>query len=279
MAKVNEKAPKEFICPGCGAAMANTAFRSITETCGAKLVDGWICPECADKLRIKYPVYFEEGENYYYEKKGDKYVQTAVEDGGRPIATAVKNFIFNSSSDDEFLGSTPHYTNHLKYDPLRKLTCEQVKDELANLDSYRAELVDRFGGAENGFEVLSVMDVPKLKPFRAGLPNIKRFKGAIVVEGLARLGAFHKGDLVEIHHGGQTMSATVLMVKDTLLDPKLYFYPVYVVTTGKYPKECDIDSSELESDKEGLVEGTHGLMILGPQAAGIAAGDIITFDS
>lgn len=72
MAKVDKTGPKEFICPGCGAVMKNTAFSPITETCGAKLVDGWLCKDCASKLRIKYPMYYEKDKKYFYEKEGDR---------------------------------------------------------------------------------------------------------------------------------------------------------------------------------------------------------------
>ena len=44
MAVGNEKAPKEIICPGCGGVIKNTAFNPITDTCGAMLQDGWLCP-------------------------------------------------------------------------------------------------------------------------------------------------------------------------------------------------------------------------------------------
>lgn len=53
MAVGNEKAPKEIICPGCGSVIKNTAFNPITDTCGAMLQDGWLCPECAYRLRPK----------------------------------------------------------------------------------------------------------------------------------------------------------------------------------------------------------------------------------
>lgn len=53
MAVGNEKAPKEIICPGCGGVIKNTAFNPITDTCGAMLQDGWLCPECAYRLRPK----------------------------------------------------------------------------------------------------------------------------------------------------------------------------------------------------------------------------------
>lgn len=82
MAKVDKTGPKEFICPGCGAVMKNTAFSPITETCGAKLVDGWLCKDCASRLRIKYPMYYEKDKKYFYEKKGDSYVRVKSEDGG-----------------------------------------------------------------------------------------------------------------------------------------------------------------------------------------------------
>lgn len=62
MAVGNEKAPKEIICPGCGSVIKNTAFNPITDTCGAMLQDGWLCPECAYRLRPKYPMHYTDDE-------------------------------------------------------------------------------------------------------------------------------------------------------------------------------------------------------------------------
>lgn len=198
MAKVDKTGPKEFICPGCGAVMKNTAFNPITETCGAKLVDGWLCKDCASKLRIKYPMYYEKDKKYFYEKKGDSYVRVKSEDGGRPVLTAIKNELFYTDEYSIINNSTTSYTEHLNFDPLAKLTSSQVRAELASIGSYREETRQKFAGAKNAFEVLEVMSMPKLKPLRVGLPNIKRYKGAIAVAGIVRLGAFRKGDVVEI---------------------------------------------------------------------------------
>lgn len=77
----NEKASKEIICPGCGGVMKNTAFNPITDTCGAMLQDGWLCPECAYKLRPKYPMHYTE----------DDIVLEKAPDAGRPILTMIRN--------------------------------------------------------------------------------------------------------------------------------------------------------------------------------------------
>ena len=68
MAYENERAPKEVICPGCGGVIKNTAFNPITDTCGAMLQDGWLCPECAYRLRPKYPMYYTDDEPATIEK-------------------------------------------------------------------------------------------------------------------------------------------------------------------------------------------------------------------
>ena len=157
MAKVDKTGPKEFICPGCEAVMKNTAFSPITETCGAKLVDGWLCKDCASKLRIKYPMYYEKDKKYFYEKKGDSYVRVKSEDGGRPVLTAIKNELFYTDEYSIIDNSTTSYTEHLNFDPLAKLTSSQVRAELASISSYREETRREFAGAKNAFEVLEVM--------------------------------------------------------------------------------------------------------------------------
>lgn len=133
MAKVDKTGPKEFICPGCGAVMKNTAFSPITETCGAKLVDGWLCKDCASRLRIKYPMYYEKDKKYFYEKEGDSYVRVKSEDGGRPVLTAIKNELFYTDEYSIIDNSTTSYTEHLNFDPLAKLTSSQVRAELASI--------------------------------------------------------------------------------------------------------------------------------------------------
>ena len=82
MAVGNEKAPKEIICPGCGGVIKNTAFNPITDTCGAMLQDGWLCPECAYRLRPKYPMHYTDDEPATIEK---------APDAGRPILTMLRN--------------------------------------------------------------------------------------------------------------------------------------------------------------------------------------------
>ena len=82
MAVGNEKAPKEIICPGCGGVIKNTAFNPITDTCGAMLQDGWLCPECAYRLRPKYPMCYTDDEPATLEK---------APDAGRPILTMLRN--------------------------------------------------------------------------------------------------------------------------------------------------------------------------------------------
>lgn len=167
----------------------------------------------------------------------------------------------------------------MNFDPLAKLTSSQVRAELASIGSYREETRQKFAGAKNAFEVLEVMNMPKLKPLRVGLPNIKRYKGAIAVAGIVRLGAFRKGDVVEIHHGNETMSATILTARESRLHLSLWLYPAYASASGKYPKESNIDGGDLESDRAGILEGMHAIVILSPQAAGIAPGDAITLRS
>lgn len=59
----------------------------------------------------------------------------------------------------------------------------------------------------------------------------------------------------------------------------LWLYPAYASVSGKYPKESNIDGGDLESDRAGILEGMHAIVILSPQAAGIAPGDAITLRS
>lgn len=92
-----------------------------------------------------------------------------------------------------------------------------MRAELTSIGPYREETRQEFAGVKNAFEVLEVMNMPKLKPLSVGLPNIRRHKGAIAVAGIVRLGTFRKGDVVEIHHGDETLSAMILTVRESRL--------------------------------------------------------------
>ena len=59
----------------------------------------------------------------------------------------------------------------------------------------------------------------------------------------------------------------------------LWLYLAYASASGKYPKESNIDGGDLESDRAGILEGMHAIVILSPQSAGIAPGDAITLRS
>ena len=159
MAVGNEKVPKEIICPGCGGVIKNTAFNPITDTCGAMLRDGWLCPECAYRLRPKYPMHYTDDEPATLEK---------APDAGRPILTMLRNDFLYADPLDPVNSTAFSYTSALRSDPLAKLRSDQIKDELASIDAYKQEVSKRFGGAKNVFEVLEVAPMPKLKPFLRG---------------------------------------------------------------------------------------------------------------
>lgn len=131
MAVGNEKAPKEIICPGCGGVIKNTAFNPITDTCGAMLQDGWLCPECAYRLRPKYPMYYTDDEPATLEK---------APDAGRPILTMLRNDFLYADPLDPVNSTAFSYTGALRSDPLAKLRSGQIKDELASIDAYKQEV-------------------------------------------------------------------------------------------------------------------------------------------
>ena len=41
----------------------------------------------------------------------------------------------------------------------------------------------------------------------------------------------------------------------------LWLYPAYASASGKYPKESNIDGGDLESDRAGILEGMHAIVI------------------
>ena len=267
MAFGNEKAPKEIICPGCGEIIMNTALHPITDTCGAMLQDGWLCPECAYKLRPKYPLCFTD----------DAVVMDKAPDAGRPILTAIRNDLLYSDPLDPVNSTAYSYTGALRYDPLARLCSNQIKDELASVEAFKQEVSNAHGGAQNVFEVLEVSPMPKLKPFRAGLPNIKRLKGAIAIAGNVRLGAFKAGNMVTVHHGGMRYQAKILITRRSLGYLRYWLFPNQLVG-HPIPDFSTIDSSDLIPEKEGLKEGEHGNLVLSPEAADIVPGDALTID-
>ena len=153
--------------------------------------------------------------------------------------------------------------------PVQELTAEQVKQELATIDAYREQLRASFGGAENVFEVRLVHPLPKLNPFRVNIPNAIRYKNAIAVYGYVRLGIFHKGDLAGLRHGDTVRDITVLLIRESAFPEEKD--PLFLL------RNPDSDSC-FHNVRKGISEGFPAVMVLSPDAAGVAPGDLIVVD-
>ena len=153
--------------------------------------------------------------------------------------------------------------------PVQELTAEQVKRELAAIDAYREQLRASFGGAENVFEVRLVHPLPKLNPFRVNIPNAIRYKNAIAVYGYVRLGIFHKGDLAGLRHGDTVRDITVLLIRESAFPEEKD--PLFLL------RNPDSDSC-FHNVRKGISEGFPAVMVLSPDAAGVAPGDLIVVD-
>ncbi len=240
------------VCEAC----KREITRSMTGTTNTEVVplsEGMLCASCARRLRAKYPFEIIGTEMWYqgstYDRKTDTW-------------------------DAEY--SSPYE----KRDPLCELTPEEAIAELAGMDAFKAKLRKSFGGRENVFEVTQVVPMPKLKPFEVGILNVRKYKGAVVVAGRVHLGCFHKGDMVDICHGSETLSATVLTAqcnwaafyssrisKRTPLD-------AYCRNVKEYP----LRDRHLSSDAAGVSEGYQATLILTPEAQGVGVGDRVYYD-
>ena len=234
MAEKSKKGKEKPICIGCGAQVRFDLFDS--DSIRLESVEGSLCGDCAAALRVKYPKRFERNPEYN----------------------------FSPNWFDEDSNASPYITVY----PVRELTAEQVKRELAGIDAYREQLRASFGGVENVFEVEEVRPMPKLNPFRVSIPNAVRYKNTVLVYGRVHLGKFRKGDLVELRHGNTSRDTTVLLIdegkKAEGWDPMSAF------------KEPELDS--FKSDKNGISEGLAALMILPSDVADIKAGDLLVAD-
>ena len=162
-----------------------------------------------------------------------------------------------------------HCSPYTNVYPVQELTAEQVKQELATIDAYREQLRASFGGAENVFEVRLVHPLPKLNPFRVNIPNAIRYKNAIAVYGYVRLGIFHKGDLAGLRHGDTVRDITVLLIRESAFPEEKD--PLFLL------RNPDSDSC-FHNVRKGISEGFPAVMIISPDAAGIAPGDLIIAD-
>ena len=224
----------------CAGCSANVKSGNFFFLKGRKRV---ICKDCAAALQCKYPMRIERNPEYY------------------PALHRI------SGSDDgtDYNDCSP-YTNVY---PVQELTAEQVKQEFATIDAYREQLRASFGGAENVFEVRLVHPLPKLNPFRVNIPNAIRYKNAIAVYGYVRLGIFHKGDLAGLRHGDTVRDITVLLIRESAFPEEKD--PLFLL------RNPDSDSC-FHNVRKGISEGFPAVMVLSPDAAGVAPGDLIVVD-
>lgn len=228
------KKKEQWICVGCGANVKTGEFFFLDNR-----EEGILCKNCSAALQFKYPMYV--GENPAY----------------RPELNMIVGPDYNTCP------------THTDIYPVLALTAEQLRQELATADACREELRASFGGAENVFEVRLVHPLPKLNPLRVNIPNAIRYKNAIAVYGYVRLGIFHKGDLVELRHGGTTRDITVLLIQRGVLSEDRD--PLFML------RNPDRDIC-FHFTKEGVSEGFPAIMLLPPDAAGIQPGDLIVAD-
>lgn len=199
-----------------------------------------ICDDCAAALQCKYPIRRESNPKY-------------------------DDRISGSDDGADYNDCSPYINVY----PVQELTAEQVKQELAAIDAYREQLRASFGGAENVFEVKLVHPLPKLNPFRVNIPNAIRYKNSIAVYGYVRLGIFHKGDLAGLRHGDTTRDITVLLIQESAIPEERD--PLFLL------RNPDRDFC-FHNVRNGISEGFPAVMVLSPDAAGIAPGDLIIAD-
>lgn len=221
------KKEKEF-CAGCGAELKKGKY------CYLYKKEGKICKDCIAALQFKYPVQRESNPAY------NPFLNTLGKDYNVAPDTAWANPIYN-------------------------LTAQQVKEDIESLDIFREQFRASFGGAENVFEVKSVFRLPKLNPFRVGIPNSVRYKNSIAVSGYVRLGSFHKGDIVEIRRGNASQSTTVLLIRECACKDSFFSF-----------RNPDINSFSFV--KGGISEGYPAIMLFSSDAEGVEPGNLVVAD-
>lgn len=219
------------ICAGCGAYLEKNNYYFLNDR-----KEGAVCRECEKTLRFKYPV------------------------------RAEKNPDCRISINPHDDSSAPLYTDVY---PVLDLTAQQLRQELASADACREQLRISFAGAENVFEVRQVRPLPKLNPFRVNIQNAIRFKNAVAVYGVVRLGTFHKGDIAQLRSDGISHDTTVLFIRRS------------VIPENEDPLSSYInpDTDRLfNSDRKGISEGLPAIMMLPYESAGVKPGDLIVVD-
>ncbi len=217
------------ICAGCGACLEKHNYYFLNDR-----KEGTVCKECERTLRFKYPVRAE---------KNPRASLNWYDDSLEPLYIYVY--------------------------PVLDLTAQQLRQELAAADVCREQLRASFAGAENVFEVRLVRPLPKLNPFRVSIQNAIRFKNAVAVYGVVRLGTFHKGDIAQLRSDGVSHDTTVLFINQSVIpeseDPlRWYINP---------------DTDRLfDSERKGISEGFPAIMMLSYESADVKPGDLIVVD-
>lgn len=182
-----------FNCPICGKQTWLGRYEEYGINHYVELKDSKVCRECADELRVMYPVTFEE--NPYFHHKG--YIE--------------------EDSDDVSVYRGESY--HLEKSGMSEITRKEFKEKINEVEAYKAQLRRKYNGYGKVFEILSGSETKRLNPYEVGLPKMLKFKGTITYQGRAIVGNWERNDMVTLIHEGKEIRSKVLDAScDVIID-------------------------------------------------------------
>lgn len=234
-----KKSSLRATCPVCG------RKERWTETFNVKLKTATICDDCAEKMRVMYPLIYRENPKWKI-----TYERTTYHSG-----------VLGRIEEDPGLSPTSNgEPRYLIEDGLKTLTLTEFKKQLNELDAYKAAIRHQYGDYDSVFEVIAVK---KCESNKDQSHSVKKLDGSLVVLGMVKVGSFVKGDNVNVVHDGQT-------------------HPAYITASSRSELKSTFEEMAetlfLFDNHIPLIEGYPGKLILDLSITELAPGDIIGKD-
>lgn len=235
----DKKSSLRATCPVCG------RKEKWTETFTVKLKTATICDDCAEKMRVRYPLIYKLNPKWEitYER-----------------ATYHSGVLGRAEQDTDISPTSNGEPKYIVEDDLKALTLTEFKKQFNELDAFKAAIRHQYGDYNSVFEVVAVK---RCEANKDQSRSVKKMDGSLVVLGMVKVGSFEKGDNVNVVHEGQTQSAYI---------------------TSSFGEELGASFEDMAENlyltdrHDTLVEGHPGKLILDLSVTELAPGDYIGKD-
>ena len=219
------------------------------------LTDSLICNECAEKLRLMYPIVYI----------------------GKPIGKLREHPVFSDctglSEEQLFKCISNKETSSQQYtvDKIHLLDLQSFTKYVQNIEHYRDEIKRMYNDYDNIFRIDCVRVLEKLH-IKQGIQKMLKYKNTLAVTGYVLCGKFHLYDFVHLFSGGQMREKEIhFMYYDTSAPRDGY---------NQFDMRTKLAENLIQSDscEETVVEGRQVCMVIDWEGENPGTGDLIVSD-